>query len=474
MMSVASPMSTAVRMHIALLLILGSSVALAGQVDPTSARGHQATVNDPAGTAAPPASARLDSPLTLEQAIAVALANNPGLAAMSWESTAARARSEQAARERWPRISAMGRYDHHLDEQRILPVRRQGDPTILSRDILAGDVVLSIPLWTSGLLSNKLQAADLQHQATEHRLARSQRELVYDVTGVFFGILAQQRVVESLAFSLRTLEEHQDRVEALLAARKAARVDLLRTDVRLADIRQRHVHERNDLAIQRRVLAHLMGLEDPLGEIEIMGDLELDDAIALPELGAAVAKAKSSREDYLAAQSTLAAIERTVVAEKGGSWPSLTLLGSYGSRWAAGPTTGDGEKSGELGQVGVVVDIPIFDGGHNRARVNESRADYAAAEARLRRLELVVRLEVETALMSIESAHERALAIRTAIVQARESLRIEREKYDLGSGTIVDVLDAQAALLDTETTYSRVLVDLRVAMARLALAMGAS
>ena len=102
------------------------------------------------------------------------------------------------------------------------------------------------------------------------------------------------------------------------------------------------------------------------------------------------------------------------------------------------------------------------------------RADHAAAEARLRRLELEVRLEVETALMSIESVHEQALAIRTAIVQARESLRIEREKYDLGRGTIVDVLDAQSALLDTETAYARVLADLRVAMARLALATGES
>lgn len=458
-----------------LLLFYGSAMAQASHLDPFFwAQDDQANVDSYAATTAPLTPTRLDSPLTLEQAIAMALANNPELAAMSWEFAAARARGERTARERWPRISAMGGYAHHLDEQRILPVRRPGDPTILSRDILVGDVFLSMPLWTAGRLSNSLQSANLQQQAAKYRFARSQSELVFDVTSVFFSILAQQRVVESLDFSLHTLEEHQNQVEALLAAQKASRVDLLRTDVRHTDIRQRRVRERNELAIQRRVFAHLLGLEGPLDRIEIVGDLESDDDIALPELEAAVATALSNREDFLAATSALAAAARLISAEKGRLWPSLMMHGSYGGRWAVGPTTGVGDKSGELGQVGVVVDIPIFDGGRIRARINESRADYAAAEARLRRLELEVGLEVETALMSIESAHERARAIRTALVQARESLRIERQKYDLGSGTIVDVLDAQAALLNTETTYSRVLADLRVAMARLALAMGAS
>jgi outer membrane protein TolC len=59
-----------------------------------------------------------------------------------------------------------------------------------------------------------------------------------------------------------------------------------------------------------------------------------------------------------------------------------------------------------------------------------------------------------------------------SIALARESLRIEQQKYDLGKGAIVDVLDAQAALLESETTYYRVLSEFHTALAQLKFAIG--
>jgi outer membrane protein TolC len=79
---------------------------------------------------------------------------------------------------------------------------------------------------------------------------------------------------------------------------------------------------------------------------------------------------------------------------------------------------------------------------------------------------------VETALLNVNSSRERVLATEKAIEQAQESLRIEREKYDLGKGAIVDVLDAQSALLDSQTNYYRALADYDTAWAQLRLAVG--
>ena len=70
------------------------------------------------------------------------------------------------------------------------------------------------------------------------------------------------------------------------------------------------------------------------------------------------------------------------------------------------------------------------------------------------------------------SAQGRLEVVRSAVAQARESLRIEQQQYGLGKGTIVDVLDAQAALLEAETTYVRVQAQRRIATAQLQLATG--
>jgi outer membrane protein len=80
---------------------------------------------------------------------------------------------------------------------------------------------------------------------------------------------------------------------------------------------------------------------------------------------------------------------------------------------------------------------------------------------------------VETAVLNVGASLERVHATEKAIEQAKESLRIEREKYDLGKGAIVDVLDAQSALLDSQTNYYRALADYNVALAQLRLATGA-
>jgi outer membrane protein TolC len=126
----------------------------------------------------------------------------------------------------------------------------------------------------------------------------------------------------------------------------------------------------------------------------------------------------------------------------------------------------------DVGRVGVTVNIPLFEGGALRARVQKERARLYAAQQRLRKLELQIRLEVEMASLNVESARERVGVTRKSVAEAEESLRIEREKYDFGKGTIVDVLDAQAALLNAQTNYYRVLRDYNTARVELRLAMG--
>lgn len=104
--------------------------------------------------------------------------------------------------------------------------------------------------------------------------------------------------------------------------------------------------------------------------------------------------------------------------------------------------------------------------------MQEERARLAAAQQRLRQLELQIHLEVASALSDLASAAERVHATETSIAQARESLRIERQKYELGRGSIMDVLDAQSVLLQAETNQYRALAEHALARARLQWAEG--
>ena len=80
--------------------------------------------------------------------------------------------------------------------------------------------------------------------------------------------------------------------------------------------------------------------------------------------------------------------------------------------------------------------------------------------------------EVESAGYHIASIRKRLAAIEKAVEQALESLRIEKEKYDLGKGTITDVLDAESALLKMRTNRYVAIADYNLQIARLRFATG--
>jgi len=464
-----------------LLLLLASWAWLPGCVlldptDPYAGRGSFATGESFRSSSQPAATQSVQCPLTLEKAIEVALASNPDVAAIRHDLEAARAQTDVAAGALLPSVHGVGGYSRYLDSQRLIQPIENNQPGVFGRDIFSGDLVVTMPLYTGGRLISEVNAAKLLQQSASHQLARSREELVFNVSSVFYGILAQRHVIESLGFSQKALEEHLKRVNDLIDAQKAAKVDRLRTEVRLADLKQQIVRERNVLAIEEQVLTNLMGLRGGGAQATITGELASPSDGQPLSVADATETAAKKRDDYLAAKAALEAQAKRVDAARAAQWPTVFLQGSYGGRWAADPTDHPSgtRSSDDVGRVGAYMDVPIFEGGRIEAGIREQRAKLAAAQERLRKLELQVHLDVETAVLNIASAQERVKATETAIDQAKESLRIEREKYDLGKGSITDVLDAQSALLNSQTNYYRALSDYSTAKAQLRLAMGAT
>ena len=166
-------------------------------------------------------------------------------------------------------------------------------------------------------------------------------------------------------------------------------------------------------------------------------------------------------------KSRIAAQRKNLDIAKAGRLPEVSLRTSYGNRWA-----GDSAERNEVGEAGIFVDMWIFEGGRIGARIRRERSRLIVQEEALRQLKLQIELEVETATSNIESSRARIGVTQKAVEQAKESLRIEREKYDLGKGAITDVLDAQSALLDSQMNYYQALAAYNTALSQFRLAIG--
>ncbi len=411
---------------------------------------------------------------TLQECIQTALAQNPDIEMAEQDIAVADARKDIARGERWPSLSLRSTYSHFLNPQRLKMINKPNESSLFSEDIWNGNFNLSLPLFTGGRIIHSIKAVELLYLSSEKRLARTRQELVFNVSSVFYDILAQRKVIDSLQFSQQVLEEHEQRIDQLIQAERAAKVDLLRTQVQLVNVKQNRISEENKLDIKLRILANLMGVENASEPLEIEGELKEKPFTAIKN--SALNLAYENRTDLKADRAEYQAQANRVKASAAEQWPTLSLISSYGGMWGIDPAYRQSGASSleDEGFIGFSIEMPLFTGGRIQAKVREEHAKQKALQEKVRKRRLQIELEVYTAIETIRSDYQRVLATKTAIAQANESFRIEQEKYTVGKGTITDVLDAQSALFESESNYYRALADLNIAHVQLELAMGES
>jgi outer membrane protein len=437
-------------------------------------------INPPAPSQPSPArEENVSEALTLERSLEIALKNNPEVAATLWDVSTSGAKVDQAKAARWPTLTYEANYIKYLNSRPLFEARYNNQRRIFNKQQSRGDLLLKYPLFTGGRIINEIKAAELIRLAEENRLSRTRDELVFNVSSTFYNMLSQEKVIASVQFSLQAMQEQRQKMAKMVEVAKAAPVDLLRTEVRVADLEQSLEKESNILEIQKRVLANLLGLDAEAAHIKIKGQLAFEKVAYRAEQ--LVPKALENRPDFNAARERLESQAKKVDVARAGHYPNVNLVGAYGYRGTGLIGVDDtrgvrAENRGPFydddGSIGVLLTLPLFEGGRISAKVREEISVLAAAQERLRKLNLQIRQDVETAVLDISSSTKRVEALEKALDQARESLRIETLKYNLGSGTVTDVLDAQAAQLVTETNYYRALADFRTALARLKLAVG--
>lgn len=412
--------------------------------------------------------------LDLNTAIKIAMVKNPDILASYYDIETAKARYESAVSSSLPNLRFSTSYNYYSDAQRLFPARKNGEPGVFTSNILSSDIVLSFPLFTGGQLINAIKSAELLEKSAEKRMFRTKEELIFNISMVFFNILAQEKVIESVEFSYKTMQEHLERTEELIKLQKAAPVDRLWLEVRLAELKQKIVQEKNLLSILKRTFINLLGIEKDPENLQLIGTLEIPKDNEIYDENYLFTSALQKRPDYIATKLNLEAQAKNLNAVRAMRFPVISLFGSYGLKYAINPIEKPpGTENTEYeGRIGIFLEFPVFDSGRISSKIKEEKSKLASLQEHLRKIELQIKLEVENAILNINSAKERISVAEKAIEQAKETLRIEQLKYELGKGTIVDVLDAQTSLLEAQTSYYRALSSYYISIYQLKLATG--
>jgi outer membrane protein len=405
--------------------------------------------------------------LALKDCIETALKNQPTIRTAQENIRAGQGRVTQAASPYFPQLTASTGYsENHAPLGGAF-----GDSTTKS---YTTSLSVNQTLYDFGKTGNAYDAAKLGTLSLEQEAERVTQEVVLNVKQSYYALLAARKLVEVAQKTIEQTESHLKQAEAFFRAGSKPRYDVTRAEVEVNNANLGLINAKNGVRIRTIALNNAMGV-DPGKATEIVE--ALPTVPALPTPAQAQVDALQNRPDMKRREADIAAARARLTAERSNYLPTLSANAAY--NWANGSTEtgpfmgtmfkGDVQNSWNAG---IMLTLPLFQGGLTNGRVGEARANLLAIEAQRDSLKQSILLEVNQAFADIEGAAARVEVMEKTLQKARENLGIVQGRYKAGVGPYIEVTDAQLSLVNSETDRIKALYDYHLAIAQLLNAMG--
>lgn len=324
--------------------------------------------------------------------------------------------------------------------------------------------VLSLSNWAS------LAGARAGMSAAKLDRASTRADIVLGTKRQFYEVVKAMHLARVSSQALRLSRDDERRVRALFEVGSVSKSDLLKAQVRTSQA------ELDSLLADHAVLAQRINLSQQIGvSEESLGDIDSTLTVSTVQVdGAAVlADAKSRRPDVRAAEAGLRSAQFGMRAAHLSRLPELTASGSWST---SHPGASFADPTSPLGYTGrdwshskrgsLSLSMPLFDLSVESGVAGARASLLSARETRdavLRNLDS----EVRQVLLSYQEATERETLARRTVESAGENLNLIQQKYNVGSATILDLIDSQVQYQSAQSSLVSALAAIRVAEASL-------
>lgn len=390
-------------------------------------------------------------PITLKQAIELALRNNAELrqAQFRLEQQQAQLRETQASN--FPTASASANFNQQGSES----AQREPDTNALGiANPNAGDIVvqygdatrlgagvsLDYTIYTSGRRPALIEAAQGEVRRQQLDIERQTEELILDTANNYYDLQDAGAQVNIFRATLAQAEQSLRDAQALERAGVGTRFDVLQAEVEVANTRQSLTQQLSQLEIARRLLAQQVNLSESLDisaadTIEVSGVWEL----GLEESIVQAYKNRVELEQALVQREVAQQGRRAALAQLG---PQVSFNGDFN-------VVNDFDNDFTFlhnYSLGLTVSQSLYDGGVARSQANQQESNISIAEAEFERLREQIRFEVERAYSQLDANFSNIQTTALGVERAAEALRLARLRFQAGVGTQTDVLRQQTEL----------------------------
>lgn len=414
-------------------------------------------------------------PLTLQDAVRLALERNPEVLIAKEQLSELKGKIKEVKAGAYPQINAEGsglrtRDPSILNSGSFDKVPQEFKDALVPVAANMFDLALSIkqPIYTAGKVGTAIRLAEKTRQEKIDTLEAIERQVAFKVFQAFQNILVAE---ENLALTRETQQQWQRHLEQAQNRYKqgvATEIDVLRSQVNVANIEPELIRAENRLSQARSALNNLI-VADLEAPTQIVGKLEYQ-AIPIPDLEELQRQSLENLPELQAAQMLCEEAKLTLALANAENKLSVDMNGRWG--YSAREPKNIFNNDFIRWSVTFSFKLPFYDGGRKAGLVEQAISRVRSAEQNLAQLKNNVQLEIKSARDEMISAAKAIAAAELSVTRAEKVLTMMQDNYRFGAATTLDIVDSQAALTQARNARISAVYTYEIAKARMRLAAG--
>jgi outer membrane protein len=387
-------------------------------------------------------------PLTIQEAEAIGLRNNPQITVGKLQALAAREFVREVRSALMPQVSlnltgvgadAGGRLSAgYLTNGRMFPRA-------------AGGVAVSQLITDFGRTLNLLSSSQYQAKAADENAVATVQQIVLVVDQSFYNTLETKALLKVAEDTVKARQLFADQIQALTTAKLKSDVDLAFAKVDLARAKLLLLDAQDNYEASLSTLSAILGYPNRQDFVPVEPSVQVTPPA--PDAAPLIQQALDLRPEVKSLRDEVQAAEKFGRAEHDLWWPTVSAMGVVG-----GAPVRDPSITSWYGAGGVNVNIPVFNGFLFNARAKSADLATQVQQKKLQDLQDNVARDVRNSWLNTLNAYERLSVTQQLREQAELALELAQARYKLGLGTIVEFSQAElqktdADIQDTDAHY---------------------
>lgn len=410
-------------------------------------------------TKSPEVKIEIDQPISLKQALELAIKNNRNLQAARLNLERSQQELREAKAALYPLLDTELNFSEveSAESARSLDIARQQGGGSIDEDISTtsfdGSLNLTYNLYTGGARGADIQRAKKQVSFNKLDLERITFDTRFETVRDYYSLQDADSQVEIEQAAVNDAQQTLQDAQLLRQAGIGTNFDVLRAEVELANARQRLTTAKGEQSIAKRQLATTISVGQQV-ELETADPIQPAGnwKLSLEETIVTAFKNRAELEQLLV-QREINQKEKQIALSN--IRPQIGLLASYNLL-----DVGDDDVSLTDGYtLGARLQWNFFDGGAAVSRARQFETDIKINETQFANQRNQIRLEVEQGFYALTSNQENIKTSEKAVKLANESLNLARLRFQSGVGTQTDVIQAQSELTTARANNIRAIID---------------